>query len=96
MTVLDVESAAKFLKVSTKTARALMARLPHGDVSRTPGPNSKLVIAQEILEKFVLGEIEPEPVGQDAKIVALPKPRRKKIRYSPPKDGPIPKRPYAK
>ena len=96
MTVLDVEGAAKFLKISTKTARALIARLPHGDVSRSPGPNSKLVIAQETLEKFVLGEIEPEPVGYEAKPIILPKPRQKRQRYYPPSEGPIPKRPYTK
>ena len=96
MIVLDVEGAAEFLKISTKTARALIVRLPHGDVSRSPGPNSKLVIAQETLEKFVLGEIEPAPIGHEGTTVDIPKPRRKRYHYSPPKEGPIPKRPYTR
>ena len=94
MTILNVEGAAKFLGISTKTARALIVRLPHGDVSRSAGPNSKLVIAQEILEKFVLGEIEPEPLGSQGEIIEVAKLRKQHYKYVPSKNGPIPKRAY--
>ncbi len=94
MIVLDVEGAAAFLNISTKTARALIVRLPHGDVSRSPGPNAKLVIAQETLERFVLGEIELEPVGCESEPVDITKIRRKRYKYEPSKNGPIPKRAY--
>ena len=94
MIVLDVEGAAAFLKVSTKTARALIVRLPHGDTSRSPGPNKKLVIAQETLEKFVLGEIEPEPVGSEVEVIDVKQLKRRVYKYVASKDGPIPKRAY--
>jgi hypothetical protein len=94
MIVLDVEGAAEFLKVSVKTARALIVRLPHGDASRSPGPNKKLVIAQETLERFVLGEIEPEPVGSEGEALDVKHFQRGKYKYVSSKDGPIPKRAY--
>ena len=94
MTVLDVKGAAEFLGVSTKTASALIRRLPHGNASRGAGPNKLLVIAKETLEKFVLGEIEPEPIGCESASVDIPKTKRKPYRRSQLVDGKIPLRPY--
>ncbi len=66
MIVLDVEGAAVFLKISPKTARSLIVRLPHGDVSRSSGQNAKLVIAQETLERFVSGRLNRNPSAAKA------------------------------
>ena len=96
MIILDVEGAAAFLGLCYKNARSLIIRLPHGNASRTNGPNAKLLIAQETLEKFVLGEIEPAPIGERGAVVNIAKARQKKHKYVPPKGGPIPKRPYTR
>ena len=77
MIVLDVAGAAAFLGVSTKTARDLILRLPHGDVSRSAGPNRKLVIAQDVLEGFVRGDIQPEAAGREGNVVDIARPRPK-------------------
>lgn len=94
MVVLDVKGAAEFLGVSPKTASALMRRLPHGDASRSEGPNKLLVIAKETLERFVLGEIEPEPIGREPVSVPLPKAKRKPPKHTQLVDGKIPLRSY--
>ena len=83
MIVHNVKSASKFLGVSIKTARELIPRLPHGDVSRSTGPNHSYVIAQETLEAFVRGEIQAEPVGSEANVVDIRAPRKKQPRYIP-------------